>query len=101
MSDLRSLNNAEHDTLAPISGNLAGGPPSPSSGEVGLPSGPGPALVPHDGAGTADTRGKRYRIIGELGRGGMGRVLRAVDDDLRREVALKEIAPAFLDSPEH
>jgi serine/threonine-protein kinase len=35
----------------------------------------------------------RYRIIGELGRGGMGAVLRGVDPSLEREVAIKVIAP--------
>jgi serine/threonine-protein kinase len=35
----------------------------------------------------------RYRIIGELGRGGMGAVLRGIDPSLEREVAIKVIAP--------
>jgi serine/threonine-protein kinase len=35
----------------------------------------------------------RYRIIGELGRGGMGAVLRGIDPSLEREVAIKIIAP--------
>jgi serine/threonine-protein kinase len=35
----------------------------------------------------------RYRIIGELGRGGMGAVLRGIDPALEREVAVKIIAP--------
>src|SRR4051794_1864957 len=37
----------------------------------------------------------RYRIDGILGRGGMGVVYRAVQDDLERSVALKVIAPGL------
>ncbi len=33
--------------------------------------------------------GERYRLAGEIARGGMGAVLRAVDCDIRREVAVK------------
>ena len=35
------------------------------------------------------TKGERYVVAGEIARGGMGAVLRAVDCDIRREVAVK------------
>jgi len=43
----------------------------------------------------------RYQVVAELGRGGMGCVMRAVDRQMRREVAIKEIIPAYLNSAEH
>ena len=40
---------------------------------------------------------ERYRIIHELGRGGMGRVYRALDQELDIEIAIKVIRPEYLD----
>jgi serine/threonine protein kinase len=41
-----------------------------------------------------------YRIVAELGRGGMSTVHKAVQESLERTVAIKEIHPNFSNSPE-
>ena len=43
-----------------------------------------------------DTHVGRYQVREEIGRGGMGRVLRALDPSLDREVAIKLILPSAL-----
>jgi len=65
------------------------GPPSPPQPEQDAPS-----LVP------GQRFGRRYTIIEEIGRGGMGRVYKAHDQELNIDVALKMIKPALLSSPD-
>jgi serine/threonine protein kinase len=64
----------------PCDVTLAGSPPA-SSGKA-----PGPVAAV---IAAQQSDGQRYLLEGEIARGGMGAVLRAVDCDIRREVAVK------------
>jgi len=55
----------------------------------------GPAEMP----GSGDASG-RYRLLGEIARGGMGAVLRGRDNDLGRDLAVKVLLEAHQDNPE-
>jgi serine/threonine-protein kinase len=74
------------------------GPPAPAADEINCLSEPDdtPRVgLPGDPAGRADLavagRGRRFRILRPHARGGLGEIFVAYDDELHREVALKEI----------
>jgi serine/threonine-protein kinase len=61
--------------------------PPQSSGPPTLPMGPGDASAPVQ----LDLEGSRYTLGGVVGQGGMGEVVLAFDEQLRREVAVKRL----------
>ncbi|MBK9000215.1 MAG: protein kinase [Myxococcales bacterium] len=66
--------------------------PASGTGEPSLPSDPGPSAPPPLVSG-------RYRILGLVGRGGMGSVYRARDTELDEDVALKMLSDELSGSP--
>ncbi|HSA95162.1 MAG TPA: protein kinase, partial [Acidobacteriota bacterium] len=63
-------------------------PAGPSSGTMTVRIPCGEILPGHDFAG-------RYTIVDELGRGGMGRVFKALDKEISETIALKVLVPEF------
>jgi WD40 repeat protein/tRNA A-37 threonylcarbamoyl transferase component Bud32 len=62
---------------------------------TGACAGPAPSTVPE----STNTAGRRYQVLRPHGQGGLGEVFVALDQELRREVALKEIRLEHADDP--
>ena len=64
--------------------------PLPSSKEISVTE---TLETPKEELTTGSTFAKRYQIIEELGKGGMGKVYKALDTEIKEKVALKLIKP--------
>jgi serine/threonine-protein kinase len=68
---------------------------------VHIPAGPAdPFVTQMSGIGPSTSMGQRFRILRPHAKGGLGQVSVALDTELHREVALKEIQPPHADYPQ-
>ncbi len=67
--------------------------------EAGDAPSPAPKKIPASPAAAKPDDGANYELIDDFARGGMGKIWRARDRRIRREVAYKELLPNALKSP--
>ena len=101
----RKLAKHQHDPRVTLNSVVRGDPPrrtikqvaSACGGQQSLSSWPssGPVLIETIGEtlGEPEQPKSRYTWVSEVGKGGLGKVWLARDNDLAREVALKEVKP--------
>ena len=77
------------------------GTPTPASSSSKPPSSSGGTDEVLHRLGERSGASSRYRVAGEIARGGMGAIHRVRDRDLRRDVALKVIHPGLAGDPRY
>ena len=98
--DLSKVSTVELSRL-PAPPQLRGKGPVPGPGPETLPRAPEKRIPGAPKSVSINHQLGPYRIVAEIGRGGMGIVLKARDDALKREVAIKALLPEARKNPTH